>query len=361
MLSYWRSRRVSVPRIHPKGFTLVELLVVIAIIAILMALLLPAIQKVRAAANRMRCGNNLKQLALACHNYHNDFGRLPPGGKVYDEKFSNPADCHYNKGSWLVHILPYMEQDAIFKDIPDLSYFNVSNPSDPRNNSIALAVARGVLPRHLPMYRCPSDDFLRDVPPISNYVGSMGPQCLANRCGNWPTDSGPFGMYCDPINNGLGDWGYRHSAILGSTHYKDRLRGCFSRMGAIVRLADIIDGTSNTIMIGETLAAQHDWIRFPQTGGEGWQAGWAHADGGNSHCSTIVPINWDTSREDGCVDGGVHWYGNWAVSWGFKSRHAQGANFVFADGSVHFLPQTIDMRTYQLLGCRHDQMPASVP
>jgi type II secretory pathway pseudopilin PulG len=251
----------------------VELLVVIAIIVILMALLLPAIQKVREAANRMRCANNLKQLALACHNYHNDYGRLPPGGQLYNAQFNNPADCHYNKGSWLLHILPYMEQDSIFSKIPDMNYFNVSNPADPRNNSIQAAVTLGVLPRNLPMYHCPSDDFQREAPPVSNYVGSLGPQCLANRCGNWPTDSGPFGMYCDPANSGLGNWGYGASAILGSTHFKDRLRGCFSRLGAIVRISDIIDGTSNTILIGETLAGQHDWIRYPQTGGAGWEAG----------------------------------------------------------------------------------------
>ena len=345
-----------------RAFTLVELLVVIAIIAILMALLLPAIQKVRAAANRMRCGNNLKQLAIACHNYHNDYGKLPPGGLRFNEPQTNPANCHYNKGSWLVHILPYMEQDSIHKDIPELSYWNTTNPADPRNNSIALAVQQGVLPRHLPMYRCPSDDFLRESPPISNYVGSLGPQCLGNRCGDWTTDSGPFGMYCDPENSGLGYWGYRRSPPLGYTRYKERLRGCFSRLAAIVRLSDIIDGTSNTILIGETLAQQHDFIRHAAYGQPGWQAGWAHADGGNSHCSTIIPINWDSSRDDGCgYADGMHWHGNWAVSWGFKSRHQQGANFVFADGSVHFLPQSIDMKTYQLLGCRHDQNPVSLP
>ena len=88
--------------------------------------------------------------------------------------------------------------------------------------------------------------------------------------------------------------------------------------------------------------------------GDGWEAGWATSDGGNAHGSTIVPINWDTSRPDGCFNGGVNWKGNWAVSWGFRSRHPRGANFVFADGSVTFLKQDIDMRTYQILGCRND-------
>jgi prepilin-type processing-associated H-X9-DG protein len=346
----------------------VELLVVIAIIALLIALLLPAIQKVRAAANRMRCANNMKQLALACHNYSNDYGRLPKGGRYYNEQYQQPANlgdvCHFNKGSWLVQVLPYMEQDSTHNKIPNIDYFNIPNPPDPQNNSIVQAINAGVLPQWFGWLRCPSDDFDRPAPPICNYVGSLGPQCLANRCGaDWWTDSGPFHMYCDPNNPqfGLGNWGYGRSAIMGSTHVKDRLRGCFSRLGATVRLSDIVDGTSNTILIGETLGAQHDWIQYPQTGGAGWEAGWAHADGGNTHCSTIVPINWNSRETDYCANGGIHYVGNWAVSWGFKSRHQAGANFVFGDGSVHYLQQNIDMKTYQLLGCRHDGQVVSLP
>src|SRR5437879_29626 len=101
------------------AFTLIELLVVIAIIAILIGLLLPAVQKIREAAQRMKCQNNLKQLALACHNYEgaNPLHFLPQGGKFFmDNPPSNhPWNCNYNKGSWLVQILPFMEQDPIWK------------------------------------------------------------------------------------------------------------------------------------------------------------------------------------------------------------------------------------------------------
>src|SRR5262245_17739990 len=99
-----------------RGFTLLELLVVIAIIAVLIGLLLPAVQKVREAASRMKCANQLRQLALACHNYHDAHGHLPPGG-ITSLPNETPA---YNQGGWTVYVLPYMEQENLFGKIPNL-------------------------------------------------------------------------------------------------------------------------------------------------------------------------------------------------------------------------------------------------
>jgi prepilin-type processing-associated H-X9-DG protein len=102
-------------------------------------------------------------------------------------------------------------------------------------------------------------------------------------------------------------------------------------------------------MVGESLPGQHDHLA---------QNAWWSFNGGNSHVSTIVPINYRSDQWINWCSPADSYRGNWNVSWGFKSRHTGGANFVFADGSVHLLTQSIDHRTYQLLGCRNDnQVP----
>jgi len=144
----------------------------------------------------------------------------------------------------------------------------------------------------------------------------------------------------------------------------------FARGGALIRLADVTDGTSNTLFIGETLPEYFEPMRYPST--YGWP-------GGNNHIAqgqTIQPINWKIDRMPnppaafvscGC-DQNTNPSGdkarcimNWAVTWGFKSLHPGGTNFANVDGSVRFLNENIDHRTYQFLGCRDDGMPVSAP
>jgi prepilin-type N-terminal cleavage/methylation domain-containing protein len=114
------SREVSMPSRSRTAFSLVELLVVIAIIVLLMALILPAIQKVRESANRMLCGNNLKQLSIAAHNFHVDYDRLPPGYLGPSLKNNRNFNAHLFEGQWVGHppmLLPYLEQDTLFRQI----------------------------------------------------------------------------------------------------------------------------------------------------------------------------------------------------------------------------------------------------
>jgi len=317
-------------RLWPKrGFTLIELLVVIAIIAILIGLLLPAVQKVREAAARAKCSNNLKQYALACHTYHDVNNVFPPGGKI------NANGNWDEKGSWQVYILPYMEQDPMFKSIPGLY--------DGSATAVNAAPSK-VNGAKLPYARCPSDDYQLDAS-VSNYVGSLGPQCATGPCGYDPNQ-----VYCQTAYTTVTvpvPGGYNTSPDHGNSTDSNDIRGMFNRIGAKINMGGVIDGTSNTIMIGESLPLQHDHLAGNQ---------WWGFNNGNSHCTTIIPINYQTPDYANWCSPAQTYRGNWDVSWGFKSRHTNGTNFVFVDGSVHFIAQTIDHRTYQLLGCRNDRL-----
>ena len=329
------------------GFTLIELLVVIAIIAVLIGLLLPAVQKVREAAGRAKCQNNLKQIALACLHYESAHGYLPPGGGAF-----GVAD----QGSLHVHILPYMEQDNLYREIR-------------RFRNIREARAAGVLPRTFPYARCPSDGDEPDNPRYCNYRGSMGPQCNRGPCG---PSGDPFQEWC----NGTSDQpplprpklpGYAHSPNHGDTPDPAQVRGLFNRYGARIRLASVTDGMANTLMIGELLPYLNYSYRI-STG----DAGWADSDGGSNPASTIVPINYRINPSTfghtefvncavNCPEGADRCIWNWAVSWAVKSNHPGGTNFAFGDGGVRFVSQDIDHAVYQYLGCRNDRQAVALP
>jgi len=335
------------------GFTLLELLVVIAIIAIIIALLIPAVQRAREASNRLVCQNNLRQWGLACHSYHDVNHWLPPGGLAIPRLSGWKAD----KGSWMVYCLPYVEQGPLYNQITSLPEW-----SQPGENGIQPAVDDQILPVKLPIGRCPSDGVAGDDPSLTNYMVSLGPQCSIGPCGY-----DPFQKYCngdlrpEPPENitppaaypgtiePLTIPGYRSSPNGGNTDDPGLARGMFTRIGAKIDFASVTDGLSNTLLIGETLPYQNSDMKL---GG-----GWYRQFGGSNVGTTIIPINYYTETDDGyankCEHPETSIY-NWNVSFGFKSRHTGGANFAFADGSVHFLSQTIDHRTYQYLGCRND-------
>jgi len=318
---FWRQKR---------AFTLIELLVVIAIIAILIGLLLPAVQKVREAAARAKCQNNLRQLALANHMYHDVNNIFPPGGLTGR---ANWVDWNDDKGSWMIFCLPYIEQEPLFKLIPDI--LSTFNPLGVARTIPAFNNAR------VPILRCPSDGWNLDHS-LSNYAGSLGPQCAIGPCG-----FNPFQTFCDRPT-----WGYTWSPDHGNWIESDLIRGMFNRLGAKINMASAVDGTSTTILLGEVLPEQHDHY---------WSGSWTHFNGGVAHHTTLVPINYRSDRRVGCSTDPPRSFQNWNVSWGFKSNHAGGANFALTDGSVHTLAQSINHRAYQLLGCRHDRMQFEMP
>ncbi len=325
------------------AFTLIELLVVIAIIAILIGLLLPAVQKVREAAARMSCQNNLKQFGLAQHSHNDAKGYLPRGGlmgtntpggaQAFESWNGQDPNWSDDRGTWIVYSLPYMEQDNLYK----LGGGNGNYETSINSAGILRAnpAAVNARPKFL---RCPSDAYNSNES-LSNYAGSLGAQCAVGPCGANPNQT-----WCNQPALGIPT-----SPDHGNDVNAGSIRGLYNRMGAKMSLpASIPDGTSNTIMIGEVLPQEHDHY---------FNGSWMHFNGGASHHSTIVPINTKTDLRASCGSNPLRSFQNWNQSWGFKSNHSGGAQFVFADGSVKFIAQGISMQAYILLGTRNDGQP----
>jgi len=322
-----------------RGFTLIELLVVIAIIAVLIALLLPAVQSAREAARRAQCVNNLKQIALASHNYHDQIGTFPPGGISMGG--SNPSNWWFNGTwwGWLGLILPQMEQSPLYNS----SNFLIANIA-PANSTSYRTIVNS--------YLCPTDEFYKlvdnlqglNVPDfegkytgaVTNYVGNWGDMRTGNP--TWDQYAG------DPYRDGGRlSWGCNFT-----------LRGMFVDCsdGRGTSIASTTDGTSNTLFIGENSPDYNGSLM------------WANGDG--TWSSTVIPINWRCSLKDGQVDtdgvtcnldtlniiGAPHCYRNQTYNYGFKSKHPGGVNMAMADGSVRFIKQTINFRVFNALGSR---------
>ena len=326
--------RLKVAKRWP-GFTLVELLVVIAIIGILIALLLPAVQAAREAARRSQCSNNLKQLGLALHNYHDTFRIFPHGTKFYD-----PANVptaapwtagDHDKGSMLVKLLPFMEQDPLHAQLDfTIDIFT-------QLTALGYGSGGGVTHKQVDGLRCPSDTYMPNAT-MSNYGKSMGFQPMPGRDTVCTQYQSPNVTY---FHTGMPGHGSNASNTTTS--------GCFSRAQWAAMLRDVTDGTSNTILMGETRPFCGDHHRH------------SGFENNSLWTATTSPINYATCPGEGLgTDTGAYscnHFGNWQTSQGFKSMHPGGAQFLLADGSTQFLSETIDYYTYQRLGDRWDGQP----
>lgn len=280
---------------HRNGFTLVELLVVIAIIGILIALLLPAVQAAREAARRMACSNHLKQLALACHTYHDTHGRFPPS-MIFD---ADPQLSRY--WSWSVQVLPQLELSSLY-DQMNLNINGLYSPSAAINEPYVSIL--------LPTMQCPSDP----------HAGLFNDPSLI--------------LQTFATTNYLGCRGSKRFPFAGN--------GVFPERNRAIRIAEVIDGTSSTLLIGER-PAQASKV-------SPW---WAVGSGYDNHGLGDQVMDSSEGLFRGANNSpsadARHW-------WSF---HPGGAEFSLCDGSTRFFSESIDHNTLLHLSTRDRGEPVN--
>jgi len=286
--------------IRRRAFTLIELLVSIAVIGILIALALPAVQSVRESARRMQCKNNLKQLAMALHQYHDMHQTFP-----INTSFTHDVGPQSQARSWMQGLLPFIEQGALSGRIREGTDIQT-------NRSVAESV--------IPLFVCPSDSSrgrmdLRADMPDDWQLGTTNYKACAGSNWGWGTfvyssPAGRFAGSTDGLNEGNG--------LI-----------CEGRKAPVVtRLADVLDGTSHTFALGETVPGWTKW------------AWWYSQNATTATCA--IPLNYHVpgvAPEDNLVD--------WQNNYGFLSRHVGGGHFAMADGSSRWIRDAVDMQVFR--------------
>jgi prepilin-type N-terminal cleavage/methylation domain-containing protein/prepilin-type processing-associated H-X9-DG protein len=310
------------------AFTLVELLVVIAIIGILIALLLPAVQAAREAARRMTCTNKLKQFGIGMHNYHDTHGSFPSGIAV-DGGNKCPAQSGAAAGAratWAVQILPYIEQQALWNQFVQTEQFTMNYEHKGSSTNHALAIQPN------PAFWCPSDPFGKES--ATNYMVCAG-------------GGPPSGISSDPANAPEACTAKNNSGFI--LYYN----GVFY-INSGTRMRDIVDGTSNCYLMGETKYMHaHNECPRPEKAGC-WACGAYLREGYRYYVNLVAavdPINRPSSPS------GPPFCSETNPGRAFGSMHPGGCNALLGDGSVHFMSETMDVSVHRSLGAREDGKP----